>query len=811
MEVDSNAAVPVEAILKLIVDRSGSEAVEKVLKQQEDSWGKVEQSVKNVGTHVEGIGKSVAGLAGVAGVGALVDKFVKIETSASNIALSMGKVTGGPSTYTGIGHEMLGVQSRTGVSFGESEAALRNIAMSVGLSPKPGQAGMLAEVIAGYSKVTGLSSSALSSILGPMLQATGRGSSPANAALTVGEARAALTAFPGSQIESVLPGISGLATTAGYASMPRGRDANISGIASQVNVLAQSNKMFHGEGATTALGEIGSIGQGAWRNPQVYAFMKMAGIGYWESQENVNNPSYVEKVTKEAQRLYPGEGNKIKRNMLYQELGGSQAAADALEEFEKHGKITPVKPNAHKELHERHNAQTLTTPESELKKLEGTVLGALTGHPLVTGAGLLGAYGLKKLLPKLLKGAGSDAADAAEGAAESSAPFDLGAAADAVAAAASGGGATAAAGTAAEGLGALGGTALAGAGSLAAALPLALFDTKLPFSGETGLAGNKSGAARRNIESQANAKAVKAVAAAAEKKFGKEWSGPAGQKWMESQLYNVHSQYSQDTRAGIGESITGPHPWAATQLLKHALGDSATPTSGEGTSTTFSDAVQKFKETVEKLSRPGIHGAAYTGGASMHDASYLGAPMVASMASMGPGMVLASFLGGGKTATTPMGAATTTTAAYVTGSMPSSAWNSVVEKYSGGNYGISHVKEEASGGGNSPYRGVVAAAAKKYGVPFGLLWGIFGSETGYGSNDKTDGSAMGGFQFEPETAAKYGYPMTNSPNAIPRQAEGAARYLAALASEMHLHVHVEVGGTKVEQHKAKIGSGAIRA
>src|ERR1700727_3288248 len=95
MGVPSDSAIPVEAVLKLIIDRAGSSAVEDALKKQETSFGKVEDTVGRIGTHMEGITRSIAGLAGVAGVGALVDKFVKIETSASNVALAMGRVTGG--------------------------------------------------------------------------------------------------------------------------------------------------------------------------------------------------------------------------------------------------------------------------------------------------------------------------------------------------------------------------------------------------------------------------------------------------------------------------------------------------------------------------------------------------------------------------------------------------------------------------------------------------------------------------------------------------------------------------------------------
>jgi hypothetical protein len=222
MEINAGGVIPVEAVLKLIVDRQGSEQVEQALKNQEESFSRVEASVGRIGTQLEGVGRTVGNLIGVGGIGGLLDKFLKVETSASNVALAMGKVTGGLGAYHGVGQELLGVQSHTGVSVGEQQAALRAVAMSVGLNPKPGQAGMLAEVIAGYGRVTGINPSVLGSILGPMLQSTGRGSSPYAAAYTMGEARSNLSAFPGSQIEAILPGLGQLGQSVAFGAAASG-------------------------------------------------------------------------------------------------------------------------------------------------------------------------------------------------------------------------------------------------------------------------------------------------------------------------------------------------------------------------------------------------------------------------------------------------------------------------------------------------------------------------------------------------------------------------------------------------------------
>lgn len=77
----------------------------------------------------------------------------------------------------------------------------------------------------------------------------------------------------------------------------------------------------------------------------------------------------------------------------------------------------------------------------------------------------------------------------------------------------------------------------------------------------------------------------------------------------------------------------------------------------------------------------------------------------------------------------------------------------------------------------------LVAAAKRWGVPQSILTGVFGMETNYGADVATSSTgAMGLMQFEPATAAAYGYPMTNSPSLgqAQQQFDAAAHYLANL-------------------------------
>lgn len=89
----------------------------------------------------------------------------------------------------------------------------------------------------------------------------------------------------------------------------------------------------------------------------------------------------------------------------------------------------------------------------------------------------------------------------------------------------------------------------------------------------------------------------------------------------------------------------------------------------------------------------------------------------------------------------------------------------------------------ASPGNESIHAGIVKAAAQKWGIPDTILWGVYGTETGFGSLVKNSpAGAVGSFQFEPGTAAKYGYPLTNAtdPKTFAAQADAAAHLLSDL-------------------------------
>lgn len=77
-------------------------------------------------------------------------------------------------------------------------------------------------------------------------------------------------------------------------------------------------------------------------------------------------------------------------------------------------------------------------------------------------------------------------------------------------------------------------------------------------------------------------------------------------------------------------------------------------------------------------------------------------------------------------------------------------------------------------------------AASHYGIPVSILKGVYAIETDSGRNIATSSAgAQGAFQFIPSTAAKYGYPLTNTVDSstFTQQSYAAAHYLSDLVKQ----------------------------
>lgn len=104
---------------------------------------------------------------------------------------------------------------------------------------------------------------------------------------------------------------------------------------------------------------------------------------------------------------------------------------------------------------------------------------------------------------------------------------------------------------------------------------------------------------------------------------------------------------------------------------------------------------------------------------------------------------------------------------------------------------------------------VISEAAAKYGIDPKIEFGVWGNETSFGRNVNTSSAgAMGDFQFIPETAKAYHYPLTNHPNAkqFREQAGASAHYLSDLIKQNHGNVNAAL-----EQYSGNTPGYAVKA
>lgn len=85
------------------------------------------------------------------------------------------------------------------------------------------------------------------------------------------------------------------------------------------------------------------------------------------------------------------------------------------------------------------------------------------------------------------------------------------------------------------------------------------------------------------------------------------------------------------------------------------------------------------------------------------------------------------------------------------------AWEPVLQFYTGNYYGVDHVRSLMYGGPRGKRRQPVLDAAIKYHVPFKLLIGVWGAESGWGqawNNFGLIGPATGGLRHDAFYAAR---------------------------------------------------------
>ena len=85
------------------------------------------------------------------------------------------------------------------------------------------------------------------------------------------------------------------------------------------------------------------------------------------------------------------------------------------------------------------------------------------------------------------------------------------------------------------------------------------------------------------------------------------------------------------------------------------------------------------------------------------------------------------------------------------------SWAGAVNTYTGGSYGLDHIRELMNGGPRGKRRQPVLDAAVHYHIPFKLLIGIWGAESGWGqawNNFGLIGPATGELRHDAFVAAK---------------------------------------------------------
>lgn len=105
----------------------------------------------------------------------------------------------------------------------------------------------------------------------------------------------------------------------------------------------------------------------------------------------------------------------------------------------------------------------------------------------------------------------------------------------------------------------------------------------------------------------------------------------------------------------------------------------------------------------------------------------------------------------------------------------------------------------------------ILKAGERWHVNPAYLWGIYGTETSFGSRISVSSTgARGPFQFEPATAKQYGYPLGVNEhsitdwNAFQKQADAAARYLQAHGGTKNIEAAVRAYNPREASYLSKV-------
>lgn len=678
--------------------------------------------------HLSNVTKEISTIGVGIGVGGLLRDFVAIEGSAARTASYMGSITGGMSGYSGLAQSALGVQARTGVAAGQTLGAAAMIASLTGgrgLAGNPAaQAGLLG-ALGTYGAAYQVNPTELASSLGPLLQSAGLSGAAGKPMLNM-LAGNAYAGGMGNNFPSYLSGVGSMATSA-VATNPGlskfgGQVAG--GLSTMYNQAAAGNPAYLNNPSLFQQGEtaVSSSLQGAYQNPRMTLALESMGINYWDARQGLAGPqgqANASKILKYSAEQF-GEGTTYQDAWLranFGELNGTEALkAIAAGKKAGAGGASASQRRAAQGLVSQRAAQGSTTPGANLERARGGIEHGVFG---AVGGDINGLFGLQAASPFGAL-AGSYAAMKL-----------LGLGGRAIGGLGGVGGVGGAAGTGLLGLGsvlaggAIGGGIGLGVGDLFKEIGLGSslkkaseqffhnplgtiaegYDTGFHdiFGGENPMEKrakehNRAGANYPGLKGSFQKAAVERILGGAEAKFGAGyWHNDAGGEKANKWIHQQEGIYKVSGIAGtINESIQNQREYST-------LG-------AQGYSTKkFGDSVSEFGQYVKTLK----------GGSGNKTASYLSSiPGVNNAAGL---QNVSDIVGGGMALTHDISMLSTN----------SSGSGAQLASNSGGGESKTITTGMNSGGGGKN-RVIIEAAAKKYGVPFNVLWGVYGAESSWG-------------------------------------------------------------------------------
>ena len=336
----TNPSSTPEGIIGLSLEGRGFDTLAKDLEKAVGLTGRMEQSVSRIGHGLEGASRTLMGFVGLAGIGAVVNDFMRLETAANRAAIAVGNVTGGRGAFSGLmgagasagaatgwmGQDILG-----GISAVQGATGGRYFTNPLNGGGRPvGYQGMF---LGAYSNLTGMDPAAAGGQLGSILQMQRQnaGSMPQVMGLLASQAQMAGMGGQTGQFASTVQAVMnmGISTYASNAGPGLARNAG-----ALVGMLQGLSPIYRDpERAVGALNAVQGGITNAWTNPRMQAWLQMNGIGYHEQRQGiVKNPDMLLQISGAAQRQYR---NPVMRDLFYRSQFGLEGA-NVMEEIEKH-------------------------------------------------------------------------------------------------------------------------------------------------------------------------------------------------------------------------------------------------------------------------------------------------------------------------------------------------------------------------------------------------------------------------------------------------------------------------------------------